>query len=66
MVPTGLQHVLPMHNGSIADAHPTGSRPVGIFMCSRANIALSDKMPFARLMSDTCGGNLPVISSVAS
>lgn len=33
--------------------HPTGNCPVGILTCSRANIALSDKIPLARLMFDT-------------
>jgi hypothetical protein len=35
-------------------AHLMGMLPVGILTCSRANMALSESMPLARLMSDTC------------
>jgi len=31
-----------------------GILPVGILMCSLANMALSDSIPLARLMSETC------------
>lgn len=39
---------------AVGPSHLIGMLPVGILTCSRANMALSDRMPFARLMSDTC------------
>jgi hypothetical protein len=38
-------------------AHLIGTLPVGILTCSLANMALSDRMPFTRLMSETCSSD---------
>lgn len=53
----GGQLLLRLWSESNLLAHLIGTLPVGILMCSLANMALSDKMPFTRLMSETCSSD---------